>query len=129
MDAREYVEEAIQTENQDFDSICERMDDIRLARILHGSMGVCTEGGELLDAVKKYIFYGKDIDVINVMEEMGDVLWYLAILSNELEIPLDVVMDYNIRKLRARYPQKFTELDAKNRRLDTERRILTERHD
>ena len=44
-------------------------------------MGVGTEGGELLDIVKKNQFYGKPVDWVNVREEIGDVLWYLALLG------------------------------------------------
>lgn len=46
---------------------------------LHGGMGLLTEVGELYDAYKRHIFYRKDLDMINLKEEIGDILWYLAI--------------------------------------------------
>jgi hypothetical protein len=50
-----------------------------LSRLAHAAIGICTEVGELQDALKKELIYGKPIDPVNVLEECGDVLWYLAI--------------------------------------------------
>lgn len=45
---------------------------------LHMSIGVAGELGELLDAVKKHVIYEKPLDVVNVVEELGDVWWYVV---------------------------------------------------
>ncbi len=45
---------------------------------LHMMYGVGSEIGELMDAVKKHIAYKKPFDVVNVLEEIGDITWYIA---------------------------------------------------
>lgn len=92
--------------------------------LLHGAIGICTEAGELLDAFKRKLFYGKELDVTNVKEEIGDIMWYVAILLRELDLDLHELMQLNIDKLRARYPEKFTETHALNRDLQKERDTL-----
>ena len=92
--------------------------------MLHGAIGIGTEAGELLDTFKRNIFYGKPLDTVNIKEELGDIMWYVAILCRELELDMDDVLQTNIDKLRARYPEKFTSHHALNRDLDNERRIL-----
>ena len=83
--------------------------------LLHAAMGISTEAGELLDALKKAIFYGKPLDSVNLKEEVGDVMWYIAIACHALGISIEQVCAMNIAKLRARYPHKFTSHDAINR--------------
>jgi NTP pyrophosphatase (non-canonical NTP hydrolase) len=92
--------------------------------LLHGAIGICTEAGELLDAFKKKLYYGKELDVTNVKEEIGDMMWYVAILMRELNLDFDELLQINIDKLRARYPEKFSEANALNRDLKKERDIL-----
>ena len=91
---------------------------------MHYTMGMVTEVGELLDVFKKHLAYGKPIDWVNVKEEVGDFLWYLANFCYDHNIDLEQVMATNIAKLKARYPDKFTSDKAINRDLDTERKIL-----
>lgn len=93
-------------------------------RLLHAAMGMATEAGEFVDALKKHIFYGKPLDVVNLKEELGDHLWYVAIACDVLDVTLDDVMTRNIEKLRQRYPGKFTSDAALNRDLPAERKIL-----
>ena len=87
-------------------------------------MGLVTESAELMDALKKSTYYGRDLDVVNVKEEAGDILWYLAILFDELDTTFEEEMDRVINKLRTRFPEKFTESDAFNRDLEQERNVL-----
>lgn len=47
--------------------------------LLHCATGLVTESAELVDAIKKHVFYGKPLDVVNIKEEIGDILWYIAI--------------------------------------------------
>jgi NTP pyrophosphatase (non-canonical NTP hydrolase) len=97
-------------------------------RILHASMGTCTETAEMLDACKKSMFYGKTLDKVNLAEEAGDVLWYLAILCDELNITFEELFEVNINKLKKRYGAKFSEHHAENRDLTAERQILEDGH-
>lgn len=45
----------------------------------HSGCGLFTEVGEIIDTYKRHWFYKKDLDVKNLREEVGDVLWYVAI--------------------------------------------------
>jgi len=124
MDTKKYKELVLKTESKDFDSISTRLNDKRALRLLHGSCGIATEAGELLDALKKHIFYGKEIDTVNIIEEIGDLMWYSAIILDELGVEFEDVMEKNINKLKARYGEKFSETSANVRNLDKERKIL-----
>jgi NTP pyrophosphatase (non-canonical NTP hydrolase) len=91
---------------------------------LHMAIGASTETNELLDAYKKWFAYGKEIDLVNVKEEIFDTCWYLFNLCRMLDIDIEQGLQNNIDKLRARYPEKFTSEKALNRDLDKEREIL-----
>ncbi len=90
----------------------------------HMIFGMLTEVGELADVFKKNMAYGKDIDWVNVKEELGDLLFYIGSFCRINGIDLDEVITTNILKLESRYPEKFTEYHALNRDLKKEREIL-----
>lgn len=116
MNTKQFIKDAIRTESPNFFAPNQR--------VLHAAIGCVTESGEMLDALKKSIFYGKPLDVVNVKEEAGDLLWYLAILFDELDTDFETEMDRVINKLKTRFPDKFTEDNAFNRDLATERKVL-----
>ena len=116
MDFQTYQRAALRTESTTYQPID--------PRLLHAAYGIVTEAGELLDAIKKATFYGKPLDTVNVAEEIGDLMWYIAIACDALATDLGDIMDRNIAKLRTRYPDKFTTEAATNRDLDAERKTL-----
>lgn len=124
MNSRDYIKDAIKTESREFKAMDTRLSDDGIKRLLHAGIGLSTESGEFLDALKKHIFYGKELDRVNLAEEIGDLFWYLAIASDELKIDFESVMNKNIEKLKARYGEKFSEEKAESRDLETERTIL-----
>lgn len=124
MQSSDYIKDAIVTESTDFKAMDERFKDDGLKRLLHTGIGLSTEAGEFLDALKKHIFYGKELDKVNLKEEMGDLFWYLAIACDELDVDFETLMQTNIQKLKARYGEKFSEQKAENRNLGNERKIL-----
>lgn len=69
----------------------------------HMVIGVCGEAGELADAIKKFTIYGKELDLENVIEELGDLEFYMAGLRQMLSIKRDKVIDANYGKLLSRY--------------------------
>ena len=81
-----------------------------------GALGLSGESGEVTDLVKKFLFHGHPLDAEKVKKELGDVLWYLAVLADTCSIPLSDVATANIDKLRARYPDGFSEEASKNRK-------------
>lgn len=92
--------------------------------LLHCAIGASTEAGELLDAFKKHIYYKKELDVVNIGEEIADIQWYLFNLCRLLNLDMEQLLEANISKLKARYGDKFSTERAINRDLDTERNIL-----
>lgn len=98
-------------------------------RLLHSAVGLIGDLGEFASAVEKWLFYGQQLDVTNIKEELGDCMWYIAEACNALDLDLGKdVMEPNIRKLQKRYPEKFSEELAleKNRNRATERAIIEE---
>jgi NTP pyrophosphatase (non-canonical NTP hydrolase) len=120
---KNYIEQVMRTLSPSEEAL-ERLQDKRLIDILHGAIGISTEAGELLDAIKKHIFYGKKIDEVNLLEEIGDVFWYCGVLLYNLGYSFEEVQEKNILKLRLRYPNKFTTDKAINRDLIKEREEL-----
>lgn len=94
--------------------------DLTVPRLLHSLLGLMSETGELADALKKHLIYGADLDYENVLEEYGDILWYVALGLHGCGFGMDLAMRTNIAKLKARYGDKFTEEAALNRDLDAE---------
>jgi NTP pyrophosphatase (non-canonical NTP hydrolase) len=122
MKPSEYISAAYNTNKTDWS-----LKDIRANEdLIHGALGACTESAELLDAVKKYLIYDKAVDVVNIKEELGDLAWYMAIICVWGGFDFEDIMEKNIAKLKARYPNRFTNQDALNRDLDKERQILEE---
>jgi NTP pyrophosphatase (non-canonical NTP hydrolase) len=92
--------------------------------LYHSVVGMTGEVGELATAVEKTCWYGSELDRLNVIEELGDVLWYVAEACTALDVDLEWVMSINIRKLEERYPEKYQQESALNRNLDKERKVL-----
>lgn len=90
---------------------------LRQYRLLHAAMGVSTESAELLEA-------GLKDDTVNLVEEGGDVMWYLSILFDELDTSFTQAGNTVIKKLQVRYPEKFNSDEAWDRDLDAERNML-----
>lgn len=74
------------------------------------------ESGELLDAVKKSVIYGKPLDMANVIEELGDIEFALQGIRNSLKIRREDVLDANVTKLSKRYASGgYTDAQARDR--------------
>jgi NTP pyrophosphatase (non-canonical NTP hydrolase) len=74
------------------------------AAVWHHATGVGTEAGELLTAAKAYSIYGKPVDRENVIEELGDLEFYMQGLRMELGITREATLMHNMEKLAKRYP-------------------------
>lgn len=81
-------------------------------------LGLAGETGEVVDYLKKVLFHGHALSPEVVKKELGDVLWYVAVLADELGLDLDEVMAANIAKLRARYPDGFDQQRSIHRTTD-----------
>ena len=96
-------------------TICGSYNDI--GGILNASLGLSGEVGELNDMIKKWIFHGHDLDIYHVQKEIGDIMWYVAMMCESFGLSLDGVMKANIDKLEARYPEGFNTELSKNRKV------------
>ncbi len=77
-------------------------------RLLNAALGLCGEAGEWADTLKKHAFHGHPIDRAALSKELGDILWYVALACDALDLQMSAVMAENIAKLRARYPDGFS---------------------
>ena len=83
--------------------------------LMHAAYGLAGEAGEFADCVKKAHVYGRELDRANAAEELGDILWFVALACNALNVPMSTVAQQNIDKLRQRYPEKYSDQHAKAR--------------
>ena len=77
--------------------------------------GLNGETGEVIDMLKKHEFQGHDLDRDKLIDEAGDVAWYLALLASALGVSLEEIMQKNVDKLKKRYPDGFDKDKSINR--------------
>ena len=72
--------------------------------IVYTLLGLGNEAGELQGKYKKYLRDSESWETTKekMIDELGDVLWYVAMLASELEVPLSLVMERNLIKLQSR---------------------------
>lgn len=114
MDPNKYQELAART---DPDRTPQVVDKLLAARptgawFLHSVIGLAGETGELAAAAQRWLWYGRELDKTNVVEEIGDVCWYLAQCCRSMGVDLEVIMKANIDKLKFRYPERYTDFHA-----------------
>ena len=85
-------------------------DNMNLPRVMTSAIGMLAESGEFTEVLKKMVFQGKEFNEENrfhMKRELGDILWYWIQGCIALGYTPDEVMDENIKKLEARYPNGF----------------------
>lgn len=119
MTGNEYVNLAMRTnDGRASERLGTRMnnsDDIYISEAIAAALGLSGEAGELNDMLKKHIFHGHELDTLHVKKELGDILWYVALMCSAFGFSLDDVMQTNIDKLKARYPEGFSEYRSQHR--------------
>lgn len=98
MTINEYQQEALRTAN------CKNQD---YPLIINGALGLAGEAGEVVDIVKKAFFHGHPLKTHEIVKELGDVAWYLAVTAHCVGYDLESVLQTNVDKLRNRYPEGF----------------------
>lgn len=83
--------------------------------ILNACLGLSGEVGEFNDLIKKAIFHEKPLDNQHAKKELGDVMWYVALMCTAFGWDLDEILQMNIDKLAKRYPEGFDVVKANNR--------------
>jgi NTP pyrophosphatase (non-canonical NTP hydrolase) len=81
--------------------------------IWHMASCIPGEGSEIFDAVKKFVIYEKSLDIANIIEELGDLEFYMEGLRQALGITREEVIEHNVTKLSERYARLvYTNRDA-----------------
>ena len=88
---------------------------VNAGELINGVLGLTGEAGEVADIIKKYVFHGHELDKSEITKELGDVCWYVALLSYTIGVPLEDILQKNIDKLKKRYPEGFSESNSINR--------------
>ena len=83
--------------------------------LVWNAIGLAGEAGEVAELVKKGVFHNHGVDVNTVTKELGDVMWYVAAIASTLGLNLNVILEKNISKLKARYPNGYTSAETANR--------------
>lgn len=92
--------------------------------IYHAAFGLSSEVGEVADALKRDLAYGKDYDKLNLLEEAGDILFYTALLCRGAGFTLQQAAEANIAKLLKRNSGKHNIESADGRDLEGERAAM-----
>lgn len=80
----------------------------RSDRLANWALGLIGEAGEIAEEMKKHLYHDHELDHAALVKELGDVMWYLAVLAHEVGVELEEVATTNIAKLRRRYPGGFS---------------------
>ena len=84
--------------------------------IINACLGLSGEVGEVNDLLKKHMFQGHKLNKDDLINELGDIAWYLAEAATALGVELEEILSKNIEKLKARYPEGFTVEGSINRK-------------
>ena len=122
---QDFIPNSIRTESSLFNTLVDpEGNTYSQTRLIHAQMGMQTETAEFTDALKKSLFYGKYLDIVNLKEELGDLMWYMAIAMDELGTDFEIEAARVINKLKVRYPDKFNKIGSEFRDLIAERKVL-----
>ncbi len=98
MELDEYQQAALRTVNTSLDD---------RDRLLDASIGLAEEAAEVAGLVRKRTFQRRDVSDARLAEELGDVLWCVAVTARCLGLSLSEIAAANVEKLRARHPDGF----------------------
>lgn len=107
-----FVDAVTSDESRDFIAFSDRIVSLdekgaNIERLLTGAVGINSEGGEIMEIVKKLVFQGKpwsDETKFHLKRELGDVMWYVMQCLLALDTSMDEIVGMNVDKLKARYP-------------------------
>ena len=129
VDTKKYVEFVSQTTSPASSDIAELMrrlteleveNDCDGPRLLTAALGISAEAGEFTEIVKKIVLQGKpynEENVFHLKRELGDICWYLAQAFMALDTDFNEILEMNVEKLSARYPEgAFDVYQSENRK-------------
>lgn len=98
-----------------FSSERSNKESVDIGGIFNACLGLSGEVGEFNDMIKKWVFHEKELDMEHAKKEAGDILWYVVMLCESFGWNMDEIMQMNVDKLKARYPEGFDVERANNR--------------
>lgn len=116
LSTKRLVDLMLKIENAKHEKEC--FEPIDVGGILNGCLGLSGEVGEFNDLVKKMIFHEKKVEQEHLKKELGDCCWYLAMICQSFGWDMDEIMQMNVDKLKARYPEGFDVERANNKAKD-----------
>ena len=117
IDPNKYIDFVRQTTSRpslDYPTLSSRLaelevrDDCNVSQLLTAALGLSAEAGEFTEVVKKIFLQGKPYNEENefhMKRELGDICWYIAQACMALDITFDEILEMNVEKLSARYPE------------------------
>lgn len=119
-----FVDRVTSNASKDYQSYIERLTELHqqgcnIERLDTAASGICAEGGEFMEIVKKIKFQGKPWDKANkehLQKELGDIMWYVANAAMALDMRLDEIIYINTLKLAARYPEGMFDVNYSENR-------------
>jgi len=125
----QFVDGVTSDESKDFVALADRLVELdragaNIERLYTGATGIACEGGEILEIVKKLVYQGKpwnDDNREHLIIELGDVMWYVAQVTQALGVTMEEVLDTNITKLGKRYPAGAFDAYYSNNRAEDDR--------
>ena len=107
-----FVDAVTSDESRDFIAFSDRIVSLdengaNIERLLTGAVGINSEGGEIMEIVKKLVFQHKpwsEETIYHLKRELGDVMWYVVQCLIALDSSMEEIVGMNVDKLKARYP-------------------------
>ena len=130
VDTKKYLNFVAQTTSpasSDYAELMKRMtqleveQDADVPRLLTAALGISAEAGEFTEVIKKIILQGKpynEENVFHLKRELGDICWYLAQAFMALDTDFDEILEMNVEKLSARYPEGTFDVHKSENRKD-----------
>ena len=91
-----------------FSSEQSNKESVDIGGIFNACLGMSGEVGEFNDMIKKWVFHEKELDMEHAKKEAGDILWYVVMLCESFGWNMEEIMQMNVDKLKARYPEDST---------------------
>jgi len=111
MKPSEYIKKAVRTEAKEY-----KFGELNgvTPRIEHAVMGIVTEAGELMHDVKRAKVYNKKFEAEHLLENTGDLFWYIALLCDAMNVSFEELWEESIKKLEERFPEKKFDYKKEN---------------
>lgn len=108
------------TSLKEYQELCKKTSqkfDDKEKEIMTWGLGMSGEAGDVAGCIKKTISHKND-QKAGIRENIGDTLWYMAMICNYFDWDFEEILGENIEKLAKRYPEGFTELKAQRQGID-----------